>query len=228
MTSAPRQKPSRCSPAVRALAALVSVGCVACTTTSIVRPDQLQRLDGFGTHGPNVPATEVETISGGKVAVGPDTLLTLEVPGARVGGQFAEIHVQNGVLSGRLKAGFVVDTPLSQITRVTVEGPSNGGTTAAIVVGAVVAALLVGLLVLVSSAKPQTAPGRPLRIRGEVVRAELEAVAGWQAAGPGPDVRALSPAARRALAAAWADVARSEHASVPAFARLSLTLVSLG
>jgi hypothetical protein len=71
-------------------------------------------------------------------------------------------------------------------------------------------------------------PGRPLRIRGEAVRADLAAVAGWQAAGLAPDVRALSPEARRALAAAWADAARSEHASVPAFARLSLTLVALG
>src|SRR5262245_13265827 len=210
------------------VAAMLSVGAVACGTTSVVRTDQLQRLDGYGTGGPNVPATEIETISGSKVAVGPETVLMLELPGARIGGQFAEIHVQDGVLSGRLKGGFVVDTPLSQINKVTVEGPSSGGKTALIVAGAVLGALLIGLVVIYGTVQSQTVSGRPLRIRGAVVRADLAAVAGWQAAGPGPDVRALSPAARRALAAAWADAARSEHASVPAFARLALTLVSLG
>ena len=210
------------------LAAMLSVGSGACSTTSVVRTDQLQRLDGYGTGGPNAPATEVETISGRKVAVGPETVLMLELPGARIGGQFAEIHVQDGVLSGRLKAGFVVDTPVSKVTKVTVEGPNSSGAGPAILVSALVVCLVGGLLLIMNASSQHAVNGRPLRIRGAVVRADLAAVPGWQATGPGPDVRALSPAARRALAAAWADVARSEHASVPAFARLSLTLVSLG
>ena len=43
-----------------------------------------------------------------------------------------------------------------------------------------------------------------------------------------PDVSSLSPAARTALAETWIENARAEHASVPAFSRLSLTLMSLG
>ena len=39
---------------------------------------------------------------------------------------------------------------------------------------------------------------------------------------------ALSREGRRALAVAWTETARAEHASVPAFSRLSLTLVALG
>ena len=38
----------------------------------------------------------------------------------------------------------------------------------------------------------------------------------------------LSSQARTALAAIWIDTARAEHASVPAFSRLSLTLMSFG
>jgi len=59
------------------------------------------------------------------------------------------------------------------------------------------------------------------------VAAPLVISGGWRTPDIGPDVSSLSPDAREALAAAWASSARSEHASVPAFSRLSFSPFSL-
>jgi len=209
-----------------ALLVLAIASGLACTTTSVVRPDQLQRLDGFGAGGPGSPEPELETISGYKVAVGPDARLTLELPGARVGGQFDEIHVRDGVLSGKLREGIVVEAPLAQVTRATIEKTDKAAT--AVAFGGILLVLLAGFYVAVSASGQQSTPGRPLRVRGDVVRADLVTAPGWQRDGSRPDMRALSVPAREALAVAWADVARSEHASVPAFSRLALTLMGMG
>jgi hypothetical protein len=76
---------------------------------------------------------------------------------------------------------------------------------------------------------PVTAlPGRPLRVGGKPVAAPVAPGDGWQAEGATPDVAALSPAARAALAATWTQSARAEHASVPAFSCLSLALMAVG
>jgi len=72
--------------------------------------------------------------------------------------------------------------------------------------------------------------GRPLLDGGEPVMATGVGRADW--CGPvTPDAEALarlSPAAREALAEAWAETGLLEHASVPAFARLVLELTALG
>jgi hypothetical protein len=71
--------------------------------------------------------------------------------------------------------------------------------------------------------------GRPLRIDGRAVHPQIRVEAGgdWSS-GEAPDVTALSPATRAALAAWWLLDAQKEHASVPAFARLAWQLVALG
>jgi hypothetical protein len=51
---------------------------------------------------------------------------------------------------------------------------------------------------------------------------------GWSGQGDTPEVSALSPPARAALATIWTDRARAEHAAVPAFSRLSLSLMAVG
>ncbi len=71
-------------------------------------------------------------------------------------------------------------------------------------------------------------PGRPLRVGGKPVTAPVAPGEGWNSDGALPDVASLSPAARAALAATWTESARAEHASVPAFSRLSLALMALG
>jgi hypothetical protein len=75
--------------------------------------------------------------------------------------------------------------------------------------------------------------GRPFLVAGEIRRAGLVRDAGvahgsrW-ASRSNPDVSDLSAATRRELAQYWAEVASMEHASVAAFARFCLELLSLG
>lgn len=69
--------------------------------------------------------------------------------------------------------------------------------------------------------------GRPLRVRGAIVQAELRPGAEW-AAGPTPDCSDLSDATCLALATLWHHDAQKEHSSVPAFSRLSWVLTGLG
>ncbi len=69
--------------------------------------------------------------------------------------------------------------------------------------------------------------GRPLRIRGRQIHPELRGGSDWTR-GPRPDPSALDPATRRALEALWLHDAQKEHASVPAFARVSWLLAAVG
>ncbi|HEY0985929.1 MAG TPA: hypothetical protein VGD80_02715, partial [Kofleriaceae bacterium] len=69
--------------------------------------------------------------------------------------------------------------------------------------------------------------GRPLRVRGRILHPELRRGGDWSR-GAVPDVRDLDGAARRALEVLWLHDAQKEHASVPAFARLSWLLAAGG
>lgn len=69
--------------------------------------------------------------------------------------------------------------------------------------------------------------GRPLVVDGQMVSACAAPTSGW--VGPQrPSLAGLSAGARQALAEAWTDAGLLEHASIPAFARVSLDLVALG
>jgi hypothetical protein len=69
--------------------------------------------------------------------------------------------------------------------------------------------------------------GRPLRVRGRVLHPELSAGSDWTL-GERPDVRGLDDADRAALEALWLHDAQKEHASVPAFARITWLLCAVG
>jgi hypothetical protein len=70
--------------------------------------------------------------------------------------------------------------------------------------------------------------GRPFLVAGEPRLAAVSGkVEGW-ARQAHPDVRRLTDAERARLAEHWTAIARMEHASVAAFARFTLELVSLG
>jgi hypothetical protein len=69
--------------------------------------------------------------------------------------------------------------------------------------------------------------GRPLRIRGRQLHPELREGADWTS-GDRPDTSDLDPATRNALAALWLHDAQKEHASVPAFSRISWMLAAVG
>ena len=70
--------------------------------------------------------------------------------------------------------------------------------------------------------------GRPLLVGGASRTAPSRPRGDWARAGATPDVSALDPALRGALAAHWQDVAALEHASIASFARFTLQLLALG
>jgi hypothetical protein len=69
--------------------------------------------------------------------------------------------------------------------------------------------------------------GRPLRIRGQLRHPELTGGSDWSR-GEMPEVNKLDSATRRALEALWLHDAQKEHASVPAFTRVSWLLAAVG
>ena len=72
--------------------------------------------------------------------------------------------------------------------------------------------------------------GRPFLVAGRVRLAPLAARADWLGSGPpvNPSAADLDPAMRAEIAARWAAQGAMEHASVAAFARFVLQLLSLG
>jgi len=212
--------------------ALVFFGLLGCVTVTSkgVRPDELARLDGY-RGGPEAfgAEPEVQTLAGDKVTVRPDSYVFLDLPGAHMGGRFESIAVRDGVFDGRKLDGGRVQVRLDQITSARVDQPNRlaaWAVTAGVLAGAVT--ILLGTYLFFSLTDFGGIAGRALRVRGRQVAALLAAVDGWQRPGSRPDMSTLSPEGRRALAAAWTETARAEHASVPAFSRLSLTLVALG
>lgn len=69
--------------------------------------------------------------------------------------------------------------------------------------------------------------GRPLRVRGRQLHPTLTAGSNWTR-GARPDPSGLDEATRRALEALWLHDAQKEHASVPAFSRVSWLLAAAG
>lgn len=72
-------------------------------------------------------------------------------------------------------------------------------------------------------------PGRPLRVGGEPITtgAHPSLESEW-AEGLRPDASQLDEPTRKALAQLWLQDARGEHASIPAFSKISLQLAALG
>jgi hypothetical protein len=70
--------------------------------------------------------------------------------------------------------------------------------------------------------------GRPFLVRGSAQTADVARRSDWQASDLNPDVDVLSPEQREALGRAWARMAQMEHASIAAFARFALQLLSVG
>lgn len=70
--------------------------------------------------------------------------------------------------------------------------------------------------------------GRPFLVQGEERLAQAQRRDDWVAADLVPDLTQLDATTRRELSAYWTEIARMEHASVAAFARFALQLLSLG
>ncbi len=93
-------------------------------------------------------------------------------------------------------------------------------------VGGIVSMVLLGLL-LVAVAGAGGAWGRPLRLRGKILHPSLRQGSDWTR-GARPDVSRLDKPTRAALEALWLHDAQKEHASVPAFSRISWMLAAVG
>jgi hypothetical protein len=208
----------------RAAVSLLIFAIAGCSTTTAIRPQDLGSLDGFDQHASPAPR-QVETLAGGKVTFDSGSYLYLDLPGGAEGGDFATIQARDGVFDGRTTRGGHLRVPIDQVTGARVEQPRPGVTLVVILVATVLA---VGAGVVFARESTHTVPGRALRLGRRIVTARPIASAGWTGAGRDPDVSSLSHAAREELAAAWAAHAAFEHASVPSFARLSMTLVALG
>jgi hypothetical protein len=80
---------------------------------------------------------------------------------------------------------------------------------------------------MLSNVKVGKMDGRALRIRGREVTAEGTHDDAWSV-GDAPDVSGVDAEARTTLAAEWEADAKTEHASIAAFARLALDLIAAG
>lgn len=69
--------------------------------------------------------------------------------------------------------------------------------------------------------------GRPFLVEGKTRLASLERRSDWVSSAT-PDLAGLSVPARATLGARWAEIGLMEHASIAAFARFALELLSLG
>ncbi|HMF40658.1 MAG TPA: hypothetical protein VKQ32_08185 [Polyangia bacterium] len=211
-------------------AARVSVALIAlagCTTTTAIHPEEIGRLDGYNVQTSPAPR-QIETLGGGKITFDKDTALYLDLGGESQGGRFAAIRAQDQTFEGRTLSGRDVRASITQIRSARVEQPNKAAPVIALL-SVLALAAVVGLYVATQqTAHPTPTSGRPLRIESKIVVATPCGSEGWGAEGGEPDTTRLSPELRAALAEAWTTTATFEHASVPAFARISTTLVALG
>jgi hypothetical protein len=203
----------------------------ACTTTRIVTPRELARLDGYDATQAGEGGRELETVEGDKVRFQRDSRLYLSLPGASPGGSFESIRIREGVFEGQTEDKRQIRAPMADIKVAKVEQQNHGGS--ALLVAALAAAIFAAIALTApgSVSGQQPVSGRALRVAGRIVAAPLvpaaAVAAGWGRA-QAIDTASLSPGARAALATGWTACARGEHASVPAFSRLSLTLMAMG
>jgi hypothetical protein len=196
-----------------------------CVATQEIRPADIPRLDGYraGTD------LRLETLEGGTATLSPRSTLSLQSPEGRMGGRFASIDVREGLFRGQTIDGRTVTTPLSQIGSADVSQVNVGGTVFCVIFGALV--VVGGAFLWAARGQSTGSPGRALRIDRSVVAAPCDQAvtdSGWQRKEGTHETLGIPTAAREMLASYWTENARAEHASVPAFSRLSLTLVALG
>lgn len=108
-------------------------------------------------------------------------------------------------------------------------GRAGRGFTIALAVGATLVGLggAFGFFLLSLASSLGGAWGRPLRLRGKILHPSLRQGSDWTR-GARPDVSQLDAATRAALEALWLHDAQKEHASVPAFSRISWMLAAIG
>jgi hypothetical protein len=200
-----------------------------CYVTAPIRPSELALLDGYADGEPQTGtgSAYLRSPTNQKIEVVGGSQLYLDLPNGTYGGTFDTIQVRDGLFSGMTKEGLLVQAPLASIQAVRVHEPNRPAMHLAyLALGTVTVLALLAGLVAVSYRGPGT--GRALRVARLAIAARAVDVDGWDVELPPRESPSPSPEVRRALARLWTETARSEHASVPAFSRLSLSLVALG
>jgi len=209
------------------VAAVQAASLVGCATTDFISPGQVARLDGYDTQVAPAAVKPVETLDGHRMWFNGETSLTLDSANQKTGGRFASIRVKDDVFVGKTTDGREVQVPLSAVRSAKVEQPSSMLTL--VIMSYALGTIAAGTLALyaLKESRIGSVDGRALRVNGKVVTAPLGRSQDWSG-GHQPELSGLSSAARAALALHWHQTALAEHASVPAFSRLSLTLMALG
>ena len=202
----------------------------ACYVTAPIKPSELALLDGYAEGEPQTGTgtAYLQSPTNERIEVVGGSQLYLDLPNGTYGGTFDTIQVRDGLFSGVTKEGLTVQAPLVSIQAARVHEPNRPAMHLAyLAIGTVTVVALLTVFVSVFLV-PREGTGRAFRVARLAVAARAVEVDGWEAELPERESPAPSPEARRALARLWTETARGEHASVPAFSRLSLALVALG
>ena len=201
-----------------------------CYVTAPIKPSELALLDGYADGEPQTGtgSTYLKSPTNQKIEVVGGSELYLDLPnGVTYGGTFERIRVRDGMFDGVTTEGITVKAPLASIQAARVHEPNRPAMHLAhLAIGTVlVLSLLTGLVVLTYHGPGE---GRALRVARLTVAARSIEVDGWETELLPRERPSPSSEVRQALARLWSEMARGEHASVPAFSRLSLSLVALG
>lgn len=179
---------------------------------------------------PPVPTQVYPTLLWGlaTLVLGPIGLIVGFSVGFVLGGRGNTAGVTLAMILGpslALAAFVPVVLSVRRIRAATVE--SRGSMIAGVVIGGIVSTVLALIGVLLPVVVSMGSPGRPYRVLGRAVRGRTRLASGWRR-GPEPDVATASEDERAALADRWERAGADEHASIAAFARLSLDLLAVG
>ena len=233
----------------------VLVAASGCYVTAPIKPSELALLDGYHDGEPKGGTVSVLSPDNKPTEIAGGSQIFLDLPypppsargstsgiepGGTYGGTFKSIQVSDGVFNGLTDTGQRIQVPLGSIRAARVTEPNR----AAVGLGHGALYVLAGTLVLLlagtgyvyyslshngcTESNPCAGTGRTLRVaRWAVIAPAIEAD-GWEADLPAGDAPLPPPEVRAALARFWTESARGEHASVPAFSRLALSLVAAG
>jgi hypothetical protein len=212
------------------------IAAAGCYVTAPIKPSELTLLDGYHDGEPKGGTVSVLSPDNKPTEIAENSQIFIDTSDGTYGGTFKSIRVTDGIFRGVKENGEAMQVPLGAIQAARVAEPNRSarGPFYAIMVvgGGVVALLVVGIasFVLQGYGCTETHPckGRALRVARQVVTAPAIDADGWAADLPAADTAPPSPELRAALVHLWVESARGEHASVPAFSRLALSLVAVG
>src|SRR5450631_4364384 len=206
-----------------------------CYVTAPIKPSELALLDCYHDGEPKGGTGSVLSPDNRPTEIAGDSQIFLDLSDGTHGGTFRTIQVHDGLFYGVTDNNQALQVPLGSIQAARVKEPNRPLQGLGYVLLAAVGglALLSGLVLYGLTRSPDCGSnpcvgGRALRVAREAVTARATDAEGWRVDDSLLEIASLPSDLRGALARLWTQSARDEHASVPAFSRLSLSLVALG